>query len=81
MHSEEIEWIADIELVGACMWEQVGKIGLLERVEIPTKIKLLPEPWTPETGLVTAAMNIMREAIRKHFADDLNELYHQQVHI
>ncbi|CAK9857606.1 unnamed protein product [Sphagnum jensenii] len=56
---------------------QVGKIGLLERVEIPTKIKLLPEPWTPETGLVTAAMNIMREAIRKHFADDLNELYHQ----
>jgi len=21
MHSEEIEWIADIELVGACMWE------------------------------------------------------------
>jgi long-chain acyl-CoA synthetase len=55
----------------------VGKIGHLERVEIPTKIKLLPEPWTPETGLATAAMKIMCEAIRKHFADDLNKLYHQ----
>jgi long-chain acyl-CoA synthetase len=55
----------------------VGKIGHLERVEIPTKIKLLPEPWTPETGLATAAMKITCEAIRKHFADDLNELNHQ----
>ncbi|KAH9572027.1 hypothetical protein CY35_02G125100 [Sphagnum magellanicum] len=56
---------------------KVGKEGHLERVEIPTKVKLLHEPWTPETGLVTAAMKIKREKIRKQFADDLKELYHK----
>jgi long-chain acyl-CoA synthetase len=55
----------------------VGKEGRLERVEIPTNVKLLHEAWTPETGLVTAAMKIKREKIRKQFADDLKELYHK----
>ncbi len=54
---------------------QVGKQGHLERMEIPTKLKLLPDPWTPEIGLVTAAMKIKREAIRKTFANDLKALY------
>ncbi len=53
----------------------MGKQGHLERMEIPTKLKLLPDPWTPETGLVTAAMKIKREAIRKTFANDLKALY------
>lgn len=47
----------------------------MERFEIPTKVKLLPEPWTPESGLVTAAMKLKREAVRKAFADDLKALY------
>ena len=54
---------------------QVAKKGKLERFEIPTKVKLLPEPWTPESGLVTAAMKLKREPIRKAFADDLKALY------
>lgn len=54
---------------------QVAKNGKLERFEIPTKIKLLSEPWTPESGLVTAAMKLKREAVRKAFADDLKALY------
>ncbi|KAH8949603.1 hypothetical protein BDL97_10G040900 [Sphagnum fallax] len=54
---------------------KVGRQGHLERMEIPTKLKLLPDPWTPETGLVTAAMKIKREAIRKTFANDLKALY------
>ncbi len=53
----------------------MGKQGHLERMEIPTKLKLLPDPWTPEIGLVTAAMKIKREAIRKTFANDLKALY------
>lgn len=54
---------------------QVGKQGRLEKFEIPMKIKLLPEPWTPETGLVTAALKLKRENVKKKFADDLNALY------
>lgn len=65
-----------------CTWHfylgiglQVAKQGRLQKFEIPAKIKLLHEPWTPETGLVTAALKIKRENIRKAFAEDLKSLY------
>lgn len=54
---------------------KVAKQAQLQKFEVPTKIKLLHEAWTPETGLVTAALKIKREVIRKTFADDLKNLY------
>lgn len=54
---------------------QEAKKGRLEKFEIPAKIKLLSNPWTPETGLVTAALKIKREVIRKAFSEDLSKLY------
>ncbi|KHG21710.1 Long chain acyl-CoA synthetase 9, chloroplastic -like protein [Gossypium arboreum] len=54
---------------------QIGKKAGLEKFEIPAKIKLLSTPWTPESGLVTAALKIKREAIRKAFSEDLAKLY------
>ncbi|KAJ7965571.1 Long chain acyl-CoA synthetase [Quillaja saponaria] len=54
---------------------QAAKKGRLEKFEIPAKIKLLPDPWTPESGLVTAALKIKREVIRKAFAEELSKLY------
>ncbi|XP_044479176.1 long chain acyl-CoA synthetase 9, chloroplastic-like [Mangifera indica] len=54
---------------------KAGKNARLEKFEIPTKIKLLSEPWTPESGLVTAALKLKRENIRKAFGDDLARLY------
>ncbi|OIW02437.1 hypothetical protein TanjilG_05030 [Lupinus angustifolius] len=52
-----------------------GKKARLEKFEIPAKVKLLSEPWTPESGLVTAALKLKREAIRKFFHTELLELY------
>ncbi|CAK9142255.1 unnamed protein product [Ilex paraguariensis] len=52
-----------------------AKVARLEKFEIPAKIKLLSEQWTPESGLVTAALKIKREAIRKAFSEDLDKLY------
>ena len=37
---------------------QAGKQERLEKFEIPARIKLIPEPWTPESGLVTAALKL-----------------------
>ncbi|CAN1240341.1 Long chain acyl-CoA synthetase 9, chloroplastic [Linum grandiflorum] len=45
------------------------------KFEIPAKIKLLSNAWTPESGLVTAALKIKREAIRKTFSEELSKLY------
>ncbi|KAK1301201.1 hypothetical protein QJS10_CPB13g01210 [Acorus calamus] len=54
---------------------KTGKKVRLDKFEIPSKIKLLPDPWTPETGLVTAALKLKREAIRKAFSEELSKLY------
>ncbi|KAK1386880.1 long chain acyl-CoA synthetase 9, chloroplastic [Heracleum sosnowskyi] len=61
------------EVLGSLV--KVGKATRLEKFEIPAKIKLLSEPWTPDTGLVTAALKIKRDAIRKAFSGDLAQLY------
>ncbi|CAN6162522.1 unnamed protein product [Urochloa humidicola] len=55
---------------------KAAKAARLEKFEIPAKILLLPEPWTPESGLVTAALKLKREQIKTKFKDDLNKLYH-----
>lgn len=54
---------------------QAAKTAKLEKFEIPAKIKLLTNPWTPESGLVTAALKLKREQLKGKFKDDLNALY------
>ncbi|KAF8007411.1 hypothetical protein BT93_K1425 [Corymbia citriodora subsp. variegata] len=54
---------------------EVAKPAKLDKFEIPAKIKLLPEPWTPELGLVTAALKIKREQLKAKFRDELQKLY------
>jgi long-chain acyl-CoA synthetase len=54
---------------------KAAKQARLEKFEIPAKIKLIPEPWTPESGLVTAALKLKREVIRKTNENDLAQLY------
>lgn len=56
---------------------KAGKQARLEKFEIPAKIKLIPEPWTPESGLVTAALKLKREVIKKAYEMDLAQLYSQ----
>ncbi|XP_009761216.1 long chain acyl-CoA synthetase 8 [Nicotiana tabacum] len=54
---------------------KVGKAARLDKFEIPAKIKLIPEPWTPESGLVTAALKLKREPLKAKFKDELQKLY------
>ncbi|KAL5558399.1 hypothetical protein UlMin_034610 [Ulmus minor] len=54
---------------------KIAKKARLEKFEIPAKIKLLDEPWTPESGLVTAALKLKRDVIRKAFSAELSKLY------
>ncbi|CAI0383404.1 unnamed protein product, partial [Linum tenue] len=54
---------------------KVAKAAKLDKFETPAKVKLLPEPWTPESGLVTAALKIKREQLKSKFKDDLQKLY------
>ncbi|CAH1454554.1 unnamed protein product [Lactuca virosa] len=54
---------------------ELGKEAKLDMFELPAKIKLLPDPWTPESGLVIAALKLKREQLKAKFKDDLQKLY------
>jgi long-subunit acyl-CoA synthetase (AMP-forming) len=47
----------------------------VERFEAPQRLKIIVEPWTPETGLVTDALKLKRKAIEQKYKDDIEDLY------
>ncbi|XP_039611902.1 long-chain-fatty-acid--CoA ligase 3a [Polypterus senegalus] len=47
----------------------------LEKFEIPMKIRLCCEPWTPETGLVTDAFKLKRKELKTYYQDDIERMY------
>ncbi|RWS25669.1 Long-chain-fatty-acid--CoA ligase 3-like protein [Leptotrombidium deliense] len=54
--------------------QQMLKSGF-SKTEIPQKIKLCVEEWTPDNGLLTAAMKIRRKQIQDFYANDIKNLY------
>lgn len=55
--------------------KEYGKKKKLNKFEIPSKIALCEEAWTPETGLVTAAFKIRRKEINEKYKKVIKELY------
>jgi len=49
--------------------------GKLANFEIPKRVKLCAELWTPDTGLVTAAFKLKRKQIQTHYESDINRMY------
>lgn len=47
----------------------------LERFEIPIKYTLCPDPWLPDTGLVTDAYKLKRKNIDTHFKSAIDAMY------
>ena len=47
----------------------------LNKMEIPSKIKLCSEEWTTANALVTPALKIRRKNIKDFYETDINRLY------
>ena len=43
--------------------------------EIPQRLGLCAEPWTPENELLTAQLKLKRPQIVKHLAKEIGEMY------
>ena len=42
-------------------------------------VTLVPEAWTPESGLVTAAFKIKRKVIQTFFQQDIDQMYKEMI--
>ncbi|CAF1093575.1 unnamed protein product, partial [Didymodactylos carnosus] len=49
--------------------------GGIERFEIPQKIKVVADSWTPDSGLVTDALKLKRKAVEQRYKDIIDNLY------
>ena len=47
----------------------------LAAYEVPQKILLLPEPFTPENGILTPTMKLKRREVHQRFGDRIEALY------
>ena len=54
--------------------QQMGELPP-EKFEIPTRLTLSPETWTPESGLVTAAFKLKRKCIQSLYQPSIDEMY------
>ncbi|PAA91233.1 hypothetical protein BOX15_Mlig030601g1 [Macrostomum lignano] len=49
--------------------------GKVERFELPTRVYLTSEQWTPESGLVTDALKLKRRQLQDHFQSEIDRMY------
>ncbi|XP_015588101.1 long-chain-fatty-acid--CoA ligase 4 isoform X2 [Cephus cinctus] len=54
--------------------EQAKKCKL-QRFEIPGAVKLCPEQWSPDMGLVTAAFKLKRKAVQDRYQHEISRMY------
>ena len=47
----------------------------LQNFEIPKAVKLVPDEWTPDTGLVTSSMKLKRKPIQKLYQQEIDQMY------
>lgn len=55
--------------------QEACKKGGVQQYEIPQGVKVVPDAWTPDTGLVTDALKLKRKAIEEKYKDNIEELY------
>ena len=66
------------ESVKASLCKSLLSFGLsngLEKFEIPKKIALVQDEWTPESGLVTAASKLKRKEVEKFYVSEIEKMY------
>lgn len=54
---------------------QTGVRANLKSKEIPIRVKLTPEQWTPDNNLLTAAFKLKRKHVYEYYADDIKQMF------
>ena len=67
----------DKDVTGAVLRELIvyGKQARLEKFELPGAVTIVPDMWTPDSGLVTAALKLKRKPLQQFYQVDINRMY------
>jgi long-chain acyl-CoA synthetase len=74
----QLEELATNKLVMDALMKDVKKVaaeGKLNKAEVPQKLKICAEPWTPESELVTSVLKLKRKNIQTFYQSDIERMY------
>src|SRR5699024_2599889 len=54
---------------------QTGKRAQLKEKEIPIRVSLTPEEWTPDNNLLTAAFKLKRKNVKEFYQKDIQRMF------
>merc|ERR1712059_86734 len=77
-HGFSLTQLCEDSVLKGMLCENLGRYGIsmgLEKFEIPKKLSLRLEEWTPESGLVTAAMKLKRKELEKYYSSEIQKMY------
>jgi long-chain acyl-CoA synthetase len=58
---------------------QAGISARLSKKEIPIKIKLVADEWSPDNDLLTAAMKLKRKNVEKKYKKEIDRMFSTEV--
>ena len=65
------------EIIKDCF--EVGKLFELKGFEIPMKVRIIKEPFTPENNLMTPTLKLKSKSIKIKYINELKELYENDI--
>ncbi len=54
---------------------QTGRLAQLSKKEIPIKIKLVIDEWSPDNDMLTAAMKLKRKNVQNKYSKQIEKLF------
>lgn len=73
-----IEELCNDESVKQAFLQELESHGMkldLRKWEMPAAIHLSLDPWTPDSGLVTATFKLKRRNLYQHYEDQIMDMY------
>jgi long-chain acyl-CoA synthetase len=58
---------------------EAGISSHLSKKEIPIKIRLVADEWSPDNGLLTAAMKLKRKNVEKKYEKEIDRMFSTEV--
>ena len=56
----------------------VSKQSSLTKIEIPKRIKIVPDVWSPDNDILTASMKLKRQNVMKKYNQELTKLCNER---
>ena len=78
LNDNNFDLLCQNRLIVEKVYKEINEFGLqykLNRRELPLKIKICSEDWTPDNGMLTAALKLKRNHILNKYKKEVHQMF------